>query len=213
MFFVLSHRTHVERVQKIHSQINLQVSINLHCFPRILDFHLQLWLLRLVINANISCLFTCVDELYGWFQVPLKKVTKGSNRFWFGSLSLDNVLKTNLTIVANDLSGVIYLYDDKGVLVQESFIGGFIKTDNNLSIQVSDFITSTGLQIKSDPGINTVYLSFFLLIVSIYVSFFTYSQIWLVELAKNIKVGGNSNRSVLFFQEDFRKIVRRSINT
>jgi|TARA_B100000768_G_scaffold174281_1_gene184384 cytochrome c biogenesis protein len=147
------------------------------------------------------------------FQVPLKKVTKGSNRFWFGSLSLDNVLKTNLTIVANDLSGVIYLYDDKGVLVQESFIGGFIKTDNNLSIQVSDFITSTGLQIKSDPGINTVYLSFFLLIVSIYVSFFTYSQIWLVELAKNIKVGGNSNRSVLFFQEDFRKIVRRSINT
>ena len=147
------------------------------------------------------------------FQVPLKKVTKGSNRFWFGSLSLDNVLKTNLTIVANDLSGVIYLYDDKGVLVQESFIGGFIKTDNNLSIQVSDFITSTGLQIKSDPGINTVYLSFFLLIVSIYVSFFTYSQIWLVELAKDIKVGGNSNRSVLFFQEDFRKIVRRSINT
>jgi cytochrome c biogenesis protein len=147
------------------------------------------------------------------FQVPLKKVTKGSNRFWFGSLSLDNVLKTNLTIVANDLSGVIYLYDDKGVLVQESFIGGFIKTDNNLSIQVSDFITSTGLQIKSDPGINTVYLSFFLLIVSIYVSFFTYSQIWLVELAKNIKVGGNSNRSVLFFQEDCRKIVRRSINT
>ena len=25
-----------------------------------------------------------------------------------------------------------------------------------------------------------------------------------------IKIGGNSNRSVLFFQEDFRKIIRRS---
>jgi len=48
--------------------------------------------------------------------------------------------------------------------------------------------------------------------VSIYISFFTYSQIWLIESTKNIEVGGNSNRSVLFFQEDFRKIIRRSIN-
>ena len=147
------------------------------------------------------------------FQVPLKKVTKNGNRFWFGSLSLDKVLKTDLTIVANDLNGKIYLYDSKGILIQESFVGGTIATNNDLSIQVSDFITSTGLQIKSDPGINIVYFSFFLLIVSIYVSFFTYSQIWLVELAENIKIGGNSNRSVLFFQEDFRKIIRRSINT
>jgi len=66
---------------------------------------------------------------------------------------------------------------------------------------------------KSDPGLGTVYFSFFLLILSIYVSFFTYSQIWLVELAETIKIGGNSNRSVLFFQEDFRKIIRRSTNT
>ena len=146
------------------------------------------------------------------FQVPLKKVTKGGNRFWFGSLSLDNALAKNLTIVANDLNGKIYLYDMNGVLIQESYIGGFIKTNNDLSIQVVDFITSTGLQIKSDPGINIVYFSFLLLIISIYVSFFTYSQIWLVELTKNIKIGGNSNRSVLFFQEDFRKIIRRSTN-
>jgi hypothetical protein len=34
----------------------------------------------------------------------------------------------------------------------------------------------------------------------------------LVELPKTIKIGGDSNRSVLFFQEDFRKIVKRSIN-
>ena len=81
------------------------------------------------------------------------------------------------------------------------------------SAKFADFITSTGLQIKSDPGISVVYFSFALLMVSIYVSFFTYSQVWLLELVKNAKIGGKSNRSVLFFQEDFRKIVRRSINT
>ena len=147
------------------------------------------------------------------FQVPLKKITKGGNRFWFGSLNLDNIVTTNLTIVVNDLNGKVYLYNSKGTLVQESFVGGFIAINDNLSIQISDFITSTGLQIKSDPGINIVYFSFLLLIVSIYISFFTYSQIWLVELPENIKIGGNSNRSVLFFQEDFRKIIIRSLNT
>ena len=147
------------------------------------------------------------------FQIPLKKITKGSNRFWFGTLNLNDATNTNLTIVINDLKGKVFLYNSNGILVQESTIGGFITTSNGLNIQISDFITSTGLQIKSDPGIGIVYLSFFLLIVSIYVSFFTYSQIWLVELGKNLKIGGNSNRSVLFFQEDFRKIIRRSINT
>tara|TARA_B100000683_G_C12458342_1_gene542998 strand:+ start:111 stop:1412 length:1302 start_codon:yes stop_codon:yes gene_type:complete len=147
------------------------------------------------------------------FQIPLKKITKGANRFWFGSLNLNNVLKTNLTVVVNDLNGKIFLYDSNGNLVQESSIGGFIKTNNDLNIQISDFITSTGLQIKSDPGINIVYLSFFFLIISIYISFFTYSQIWSVEGIENMKIGGNSNRSVLFFQEDFRKFVQKSINT
>jgi cytochrome c biogenesis protein len=145
------------------------------------------------------------------FQIPLKKVTKGGSRFWFGSLNLESLQAVNLTIVVNDLSGKIYLYNSKGVLVQESEIGNFIKIDNGLNIQFSDFITSTGLQLKSDPSINIIYLSFFLLLLSIYVSFFTYSQIWLIE-SKRIKIGGNSNRSVLFFQEDFRKIIRRSRN-
>ena len=88
-----------------------------------------------------------------------------------------------------------------------------ININKNLSIQFSDFITGTGLQIKSDLGISTVYFSFLLLILSIYASFITYSQIWLVELDGNAKIGGNSNRAVLFFQEDFRKIIRRSTNT
>ena len=143
------------------------------------------------------------------FQVPLKRINKGANRFWFGSLSLGN---NSTTIIVNDLSGKVFIYDSKGVLITESLIGKSISTSTGLNVQFLDFITSTGLQIKSDPSISIVYLSFFLLILSIYVSFFTYSQIWLLELNENVNIGGNSNRSVLFFQEDFRKIIKRSIN-
>lgn len=144
------------------------------------------------------------------FQIPVKKVSKGGNRFWFGSLNLGNTSSTNLTVVLNDLSGKVYIYNSSGILIQESIIGNSFVLEKNLKIEILDFITSTGLQIKSDPGIGIVYFSFFLLLVSIYVSFFTYSQIWLVESSQNTKTGGNSNRSVLFFQEDFRKIARRS---
>ena len=71
-------------------------------------------------------------------------------------------------------------------------------------------MTSTGLQIKSDPGISTVYFSFLLLMASIYVSFFTYSQIWLMEIKEKVILGGKSNRAVLFFQEEFRRLVKRT---
>ena len=116
-----------------------------------------------------------------------------------------------MNIVINDLSNKIYIYDSKGELLQESNTGGFVITSQKLNFQIFDFITSTGLQIKFDPGISTVYFSFLLLIISIYVSFFSYSQIWFVELLKAIKMGGSSNRAVLFFQENFKKVVKTSI--
>jgi len=146
------------------------------------------------------------------FQIPLKRITKQGARFWFGSLNLNQANNIPLTVVINDLKGKLVLYDSKGEFIQELGLGESFKGENNVNIEFIDFITSTGLQIKSDPGINVVYLSFLLLMVSIYVSFFTYSQIWLVEAKKSIIVGGKSNRAVLFFQQEFRKIIKRSSN-
>jgi cytochrome c biogenesis protein len=141
------------------------------------------------------------------YQIPIEKIDKGLNHFWFGSFSF----KTNLTmVVLNDLVGKIFFYDAKGFLIQEFLIGDSIFLNKNLNVQMLDFITSTGLQIKSDPSIILVYLGFFLLMLSIYISFFSYSQIWLLEFSKKVEIGGNSTRSVLFFQEDFRKLITRS---
>lgn len=143
------------------------------------------------------------------FQIPVKKLNKGGRKFWFGTLPLKNVVNKQITFLINDLNGQIYLYDTNGVLLQELYIGKSLNLDEKINLQFSDYITSTGLQIKSDPGIFTVYFSFLLLMTSIYISFFTYSQIWFVEFQKQITLGGKSNRAVLFFQEEFRKIVKR----
>ena len=144
------------------------------------------------------------------FQLPLKRITKGGNRFWFGSLKLSQANEQNFTVVINDLKGKIVLYDSKGNFVQEVLLGESVNVEKDVQVQFSDFITSTGLQIKSDPGINVVYSSFLLLMISIYVSFFTYSQIWFVESKDKLTVGGKSNRAVLFFQQEFRKLIKRS---
>jgi cytochrome c biogenesis protein len=149
------------------------------------------------------------------FQIPLKRITKGGNRFWFGSLNFGfptNTTDTNLTVVINYLKGKIVLYNSKGEFLQELQLGESFVTQGNTKVQFADYITSTGLQIKSDPGINIVYLSFLLLMISIYVSFFTYSQIWFVEAKNGVILGGKSNCAVLFFQQEFRQILKRSIN-
>ena len=67
------------------------------------------------------------------------------------------------------------------------------------------FITTTGLQIKKDPGIPLVYTAFLFIMISVYMSFLSYSQIWGIEDKEEILLAGKANRAILGFQEDFKK--------
>jgi len=143
-------------------------------------------------------------------QVPLKKITKNGRKFWFGSLLISDVQQRKLSLLINDLQGNIYLYDESGKLLHEGILGEKFLLNNETNLVFTDFLTSTGLQIKEDPGIRTVYLSFLFLIISVYASFITYSQIWCTEDHKILSLTGNSNRAVLFFQTEFRKIINQT---
>jgi cytochrome c biogenesis protein len=137
-------------------------------------------------------------------QLPLKKVAKSGQKFWFGSI---NTGSENFSIVINDLRGNLYIYNQSGKLVKECQLGQAISLTEKDKVIFLEFLTSTGLQIKTDPGLNIVYLSFFLLMLSTYTSFLSYSQIWGSEVSGVLNVAGNSNRAVLFFQAEFRKLL------
>lgn len=139
-------------------------------------------------------------------QVPLQKSFKGGRKFWFGSFEMDN---EKFSFLVNDLRGNLLLYNEKGLLIKECLVGEKINLSSNSEFEVSELITSTGLQIKTDPGLRVVYLSFFLLICSVYASFISYSQIWGIERYNSILFSGNSNRAVLFFQTEFKKLLGR----
>jgi cytochrome c biogenesis protein len=143
-------------------------------------------------------------------QVPTKKITTNGRKFWVGSFPLvvNNGSMLSYTILINDLLGNLFLYDEQGQLVRECFIGQDINLNSTLRVNFSDLITTTGLQIKTDFGILLVYLSFFVLMISAYVSFISYSQIWQLKSASGLFVGGKSNRAVLYFQEELKRMVQ-----
>nr|WKK50213.1 ccs1 [Ochrosphaera neapolitana] len=141
-------------------------------------------------------------------QIPLKKINKGGRKFWLGSLPSTQDKTKQLALLVNDLKSDIYFYDSKGSLFAQTQLGQTIALDQSNTLQVVDFITSTGLQIKEDIGLSLVYFSFFLIMISVYVSFFSYSQIWGLENYESFLISGKSNRAVLDFQEHFKKLFR-----
>ncbi len=144
-------------------------------------------------------------------QIPVKKLNTNGRKFWIGTIPVNviNGKSVNYTVLINDLFGNLFLYDDNGKLIRECLIGEDIKLNTN-TINFSEFITTTGLQIKTDFGIPLVYFSFLLLMLSVYISFISYSQIWEFETTTDLVVGGKSNRAVLFFQEELKRIAQKA---
>jgi cytochrome c biogenesis protein len=143
-------------------------------------------------------------------QLPLTKINKSGKNFWLGSFSFDNSSTNKFTVLLSNLDGRLNIYDNGGAFLKEATLDEIISFQNGNTIRFSDFITTTGLQAKSDDGLILVYFSFALLMISIYFSFLSYSQFWFTTNSKNVFVGGKSNRAVLSFQEQFTKTIQKT---
>jgi cytochrome c biogenesis protein len=145
-------------------------------------------------------------------QIPLRKINTNGKKFWIGSIPVDMVNEKSIsyTVLVNDLYGTILIYNEQGNLIQECLIGQTININFQTMLKFSELLTTTGLQIKTDNGLPLVYGSFLLLMISTYLSFISYSQVWEIEGTDCLIVGGRSNRAVLFFQEELRRLLQKS---
>jgi cytochrome c biogenesis protein len=75
-------------------------------------------------------------------------------------------------------------------------------------ITLLEIISSTGLQIKTDPGIPIIYIGFFFLMLSTLISYITYSQIWIIQKNQKLFIGGNTNRAIFEFELEFFKFIK-----
>jgi len=80
--------------------------------------------------------------------------------------------------------------------------------ETDFVFSIVDIISSTGLQIKLDPGIPLIYTGFGFLMFSTLISYFTYSQIWIVQDQKKIFIGGNTTRAILDFELEFFELTK-----
>lgn len=114
-----------------------------------------------------------------------------------------------MTLLTTDLQGTVVVYDESGKLVSTVRTG--MSTDvNDISLKLVELVGSTGLQIKSDPGIPWIYAGFGLLMIGVIMSYVSHSQIWLLTADDQLYVGGRTNRALLTFERELVEMIESS---
>ena len=137
-------------------------------------------------------------------EYPLINILNNQDKVWLTWISNNQTLDNGNIVIIDNLEGYCSIYNEKG-----QFIGNLELNEKINLIQpitLLEIISSTGLQIKTDPGIPMIYSGFFFLMVSTLISYITYSQIWIIKKNQKIFIGGNTNRAIFEFELEFFNI-------
>ena len=139
-------------------------------------------------------------------QYPLINFGNVQNKIWITWIPKNINLDTGIIILIDNLQGYCSIYNEFGEFVGNLELNEY--GNLNFPITLVDVLTSTGLQIKTDPGIPLIYTGFFFLMVSTLISYITYSQIWVIKDKKNIFIGGTTTRATFDFELEFFKLIK-----
>ncbi len=143
------------------------------------------------------------------FQLPMASLnTNGQGRIWGSWIPTKPDLSEGVSLIAKDLQGLVLIYDATGKLIDTVRTGMSTKI-NGVNLKIVDVIGSTGLQIKSDPGIPMVYSGFAVLMLGTVMSYFSHSQIWALQKGDRLYVGGKTNRAQVAFEQEVLDILDR----
>lgn len=140
-------------------------------------------------------------------EYPLINVSDNKSKVWLTWISNNpETLNEGLLVIIDNLEGYCSIYNEEG-----KFLGNLEvnETSNyNQPLTLLEVISSTGLQIKTDPGIPIIYSGFFFLMFSTLISYITYSQIWIVQKDQKLFLGGTTNRALFDFELEFFKFIK-----
>ena len=139
-------------------------------------------------------------------EYPLINLLNNQNKVWLTWISNSQQNNKGIIAIIDNLQGYCSIYDEMG-----QFLGN-VELNENINLQQSisllEIISSTGLQIKTDPGIPIIYMGFFFLMLSTLISYITYSQVWIIKKNQKIFIGGNTNRATFEFELEFFKFIK-----
>ncbi|XP_041015759.1 cytochrome c biogenesis protein CCS1, chloroplastic isoform X1 [Juglans microcarpa x Juglans regia] len=112
-----------------------------------------------------------------------------------------------ISMLARDLQSIV-LYD------QEGKFSGVRRPSSKLPIDIDgtriiivDAIGSSGLELKTDPGVPIVYAGFGALMLTTCISYLSHSQVWAVQDGTTVIVGGKTNRAKAEFPEEMNRLL------
>lgn len=182
--------------------INKTISVNKPLIYRNLTFYQTDWNLLGLRFSNKN----------NFFEIPFITNLQNGNKVWLTWLptkqNVNNIFNGNLIIV-NNYKGKIYVYDKNGRIINKIDLNDFLIENN---YQLIEFLTVTGIQIKSDPGVIFIYAGFAFLMVSTLLSYLSFSQIWLIiknyQKQKNLIIGAKTNRTKIFLNTELFKLTK-----
>ncbi|MGD1873514.1 MAG: cytochrome c biogenesis protein [Mastigocoleus sp.] len=139
------------------------------------------------------------------FELPMAKLNTERGEIWGTWIPTKPDLSEGVSLLAKDLQGTVLIYDTTGNLVN-TLRAGMSAQINGVTLRVLEIIGSTGLQIKADPGIPIVYAGFALLMLGTILSYFSHSQIWVLQEKGSLYVGGKTNRAQVAFEKEVLQI-------
>ena len=139
-------------------------------------------------------------------EYPLINIFGKSDKIWLTWISNPKLLEDGVIAIIDNLEGYSSIYNSKG-----EFLGNLELNESNiLSVPLTlvEIISSTGLQIKTDPGIPMIYSGFGFLMISTLISYITYSQVWIIQKNNQVFLGGTTNRAIFEFELEFFKFIK-----
>lgn len=154
---------------------------------------------------------TLVDSIRS-IQLPVLKVPKLKEKIWVSFFPPFEQNREGLIILIKNYRGQVNLFNNSGQFLKTTNLGEFNSITKTSNFQFSDIISSTGIQIKSDPGIGVIYFGFFFLIISSLISYLAFSEFWLLIADKAVLLGARTNRAKVFLNTEFLKVEQSLLN-
>ncbi|KAM0937378.1 putative ResB-like domain-containing protein [Dioscorea sansibarensis] len=147
----------------------------------------------------------------GPYNLPVAPLQINGDKKLYGTfLPVGNTDSPNvkgISMLARDLQSIV-LYDQEGKFVGVRRPSSKLPIDiDGMRIVIEDAIGSTGLDLKTDPGVPVVYAGFGALMLTTCISFFSHSQIWALQDGTSVVIGGKTNRAKLEFPEEMNHLL------
>ena len=139
-------------------------------------------------------------------EYPLLNISNNQNKIWLTWISNNKSLNEGMIAVIDNLEGYCSIYNETG-----AFLGNIELNETMIFKQpftLLEIMSSTGLQIKTDPGIPIIYTGFLFLMLSTLMSYITYSQVWIIQKDQKLFIGGTTNRAAFDFELEFFKLIK-----